>query len=311
MSPSFPALLQRELARRVSRGESRWTVSAIKYSVGQFVRWLAEAVQVTEAGQFQPEHIEQWLLWLRTRRLRTGLPLTPFAIAGSIDRVKSFCQQLVKAGVIGARILDSFGNIRRPQLLPKPTPSHVEIRGILRAMPVDTPKRQMVRTIAEVLYTSAMRPCELLALDVGDLDLERGLAKVMGKGRRERMVPLGKTATRMLESYIQAVRPLFLREQGERAVWLTSMTGRRLSYATLKAALHRSVPGETCGRITCYTFRRACATELIRSGASVWAVKELLGHDDLEKLKHYVQLTINDLKKTHARCHPRDKIGTG
>jgi integrase/recombinase XerD len=139
------------------------------------------------------------------------------------------------------------------------------------------------------------------------VDLTHGLAKLMGKGKKERMVPIGRTAARFVETYILAIRPLLLCDPAEHALWLNSH-GRRLTYHALLFGLHRPLPDQPAQRVTCYTFRRACATELIRSGASIWAVKELLGHEDLDKLKHYVQLNLDDLKKTHAQCHPRDRL---
>ena len=299
--------LLRDLERRVARGHSSRTVLAIRNDIRAFLSWLERTAQVTETGQLQSAHITQWLLWLRSRPTKKGLPLKLVSIFSYIDRIKTFCQQLVREGLVSNQVLDAFGRIVRPLLLPKPTPAHDRIRTLLRSMPVDTPVRRMLRTIAEVLYTSGIRPCELLAMNVDDLNLEYSMAKVIGKGRRERMVPLGATAVRLLETYLQGVRPLFLLSPTEPALWL-STNGRRYAYSSLYSSLKRLLPSNFGVQLTCYTFRRACATEMIRSGASVWAVKELLGHEDLEKLKHYVQLTIHDLKKTHARCHPRDRL---
>ncbi len=118
------------------------------------------------------------------------------------------------------------------------------------------------RALAEVLYSSGMRIAELLGLDLGDVDFGSATAKVLGKGRKERLVPVGRTALQY--------------------------TGR----------LHQG--GAAFGS-------RGCATELLRGGANMYHVKELLGHDSLDTLKHYARLTILDLKKEHERCHPREK----
>ena len=297
-----------EVTRRQALGASRAALDSHRVAVRQFLRWLERTAQATELTQLQPEHIGQWLLALRSYRTSAGLPLKTITIISRHRQVKTFCRQLVREGRLSRLILDAFVSIRPPHLLPRPTPVHAQVRRFLHALPTDTPHRHMLRTIAEVLYSSGMRPSELLALNVVDVDFDRGLVKVMGKGQRERMVPLGRTAARLLESYIQGVRPLLLRDPAEHALWLNSI-GHRLAYRILMETLHRPMLAkEGSPRVTCYTFRRACATEMIRSGASMWAVKELLGHEDLEKLKHYVQLTINDLKKTHARCHPRDRL---
>lgn len=301
------AFLDADLARRKLQGASRLALEGYRTPVRQFLRWLEQTRQVTTPAQLQPDHIEQWMLALRNRRTREGLPIKLVTIIGKRRVVKAFCRQLIREGRISRLMLDAFPSIRQPLLLPKPTPVHAQVRKFLRGLPTDTPRRYMLRAIAELLYTSGIRPCELLALDVADVDLTRGMARVMGKGQKERMVPVGRTAVRFLETYIQAIRPLLLRDPAEHALWLNTH-GRRLTYHALLFGLHRPLPDQPTRRVTCYTFRRACATELIRSDASVWAVKELLGHEDLDKLQHYVQLNIDDLKKTHARCHPRDML---
>ncbi len=112
---------------------------------------------------------------------------------------------------------------------------------------------------------------------------------------------------RLLESYLRGIRPFLVPDANERALWLDAH-GERLRYHTLWRCMHRQV-----GRlylpvaVTPHTFRRRCTTELIRGGANLWHVKELLGHEHLDRLQHYAKLTITDLKKTHAKCHPRER----
>jgi site-specific recombinase XerD len=141
---------------------------------------------------------------------------------------------------------------------------------------------------------------------VTDLDLDNATAVVLGKGNKQRMVPIGKTALRLLESYLKAVRPFLLSQADERALFL-NRAGQRMPYHTFRRIVHRSA--EAAGldiNVTPHTFRRSCTTELIRGGANLYHVKELLGHENLGTLKHYTKLTIEDLKATHARCHPRE-----
>jgi integrase/recombinase XerD len=169
---------------------------------------------------------------------------------------------------------------------------------------MNNPQDYRFRSISEFIYSTGVRADEALRLNVDDVSFSEGCAKVFGKGKKERVVPVGKTALRHLEIYLAGVRPLFLRTPSETAVWLGA-TGRRLCYHTL---LRRFIilPSSSGIRVTPHVLRRSCATELLRNGASVWAVKEILGHDDLETLEHYAHLDIADLKATHARCHPRE-----
>ena len=163
------------------------------------------------------------------------------------------------------------------------------------------------RAMLELLYTSGIRSAELLGLDVGRVDFRNRTALVNGKGNKERVVPIGKTAVRLLESYVRAVRPYMLTDRGEQALFVDA-DGKRLAYHSLRRIVHRRA--EQAGieiNVTPHTFRRSCATEMLRSGANMYHVKELLGHESLETLRHYAKLTITDLKRTHHRCHPREK----
>jgi site-specific recombinase XerD len=116
---------------------------------------------------------------------------------------------------------------------------------------------------------------------------------------------------RHLESYIKAVRPFLVREATEPAVFL-DRSGKRLPYHTLRRIIQRHT--QACDvevAVTAHTFRRSCTTEMIRGGANLYHVKELLGHESLETVKHYTKLTIEDLRKTHQKCHPREKNERG
>jgi len=159
----------------------------------------------------------------------------------------------------------------------------------------------------EMLYSTGVRVGELLGLDVRDVDLTNATAVVLGKGRKQRVVPIGKTALRLLESYLKAVRPFLLQQGGEQALFL-NQDGKRMPYHTFRRILQRQATSAGLDiTVTPHTYRRSCTTELIRSGANLYHVKELLGHQSLETLKHYTKLTIEDLKATHARCHPSER----
>ncbi len=128
-----------------------------------------------------------------------------------------------------------------------------------------------------------------------------------GKGDKQRVVPVGKTALRFLETYMVGIRPFLIKDKAEKALFV-SVEGNRLSYGTYNTTIKRlAEKSGVDAYVTSHTFRRSCTTELIRGDANMYHVKELLGHESLDTLKHYARLTITDLKKTHARCHPRER----
>lgn len=299
-----------DLQKRVLLGGPPNTVRLLRGCISSFLNWLeceADAKAITLPGELQPVHVEKWLVWLRARRLRSGMALRPNTVASNVGSVRTFLNQLAKRQMVARSVTDVLCRIVRPRVLAKPTPAHRHIRRAFDDFKPASMRDHTMRAIVEVLYSTGMRPCELLGINLVDVDLDEGLVRVMGKGRRERMLPLGRRAVQLLESYLWGIRPVLLHDPAERALWLNSR-GMRMSYDTMREGLIACFP--VCGpfRLTAYSLRRACTTELIRSNASIWAVKELLGHQSLDELEHYVQLTINDLQKVHARCHPRDRM---
>jgi integrase/recombinase XerD len=274
------------------------------------LRWLAHGWEVTTSDAIQPHHLETWQKHLSARTSERGLPLHASSINSTIGTAKSFLTWLAEHGYVLKTLAVALKRVREPQLLPQSILAHDDMMKLMRKWDTSTPEGYRNRTLAELLYTSGIRAAEALDLDLADVNLEYATAQVLGKGSKERVVPIGRTARRYLETYIKAVRPFLLREPGEQALFLTK-TGHRLAYHNLKYMLQTHVARlalET--KVTPHTFRRSCATEMIRGGANVYHVKELLGHETLNTMKHYARLTIVDLKKTHEKCHPREKGGT-
>jgi site-specific recombinase XerD len=159
----------------------------------------------------------------------------------------------------------------------------------------------------ELLYSTGLRVSEMLGLNITDVDFTHATAIVLGKGNKQRVVPIGKTALRLTQSYLKAVRPFLVRDHGQVALFLDRF-GKPMPYATFLRRVHRYTAQAGLDiNVTPHTFRRSCTTELIRGGANLYHVKELLGHETLDTLKHYAKLTINDLKATHHKCHPRER----
>jgi len=149
---------------------------------------------------------------------------------------------------------------------------------MLQAIPTTDAVGWRDRAMLELLYSTGIWARELLGLDVAGVDLNSATAIVFDKGQKERVVPIGRTALRLLESYLKGVRPFLLKNPQEPALFLNRQ-GKRLPYQVLWRQVHIHA-----GRIgvdmsvTPHTFRRSCTTELIRGGAGMYHVKELLGH---------------------------------
>lgn len=283
------------------------TLEAWEYHVRAFLDWLEKTYGVRTADRLRGAHLEGWLKHLTAHRTSRGLPLKPKSINKQIESLRTFLKYLVGHGLLTRVLVESLDYVKEPRLLPTSVLNHAQVKKLMAR--VDTSNVEGIRdlTMLELLYSTGLRVAELLGLDIADVDLANATAIVTGKGNKQRVVPIGRTALRLSESYLKAVRPFLVRDPGQKGLFLDRF-GKRMPYATFLRRLHHY--SQRAGlevNVTPHTFRRSCTTELIRGGANLYHVKELLGHETLETLKHYTKLTITDLKKTHEKCHPREK----
>jgi len=300
-------LLKDYLERLESLNYSKVTRRTVFYNCLDIIKWLGKTHGVKTADMLRKTHLEGWQKHLATRRTRKGLPLKPRSVNKKIECVKGFLKYLVEFGFMQKRTSDVLRYIKQPQVLPVGVLENRDMRKMFRKIDTSSMTGYRDKTILELMYSCGLRAGEIVKLDVRNIDFTHSLAKVMGKGSKERMVPVGKTAIRCLETYIKAVRPFMLLAGSEEALFLNA-TGTRLQYHTLRLIIIEHAGNvKLKEHITTHSFRRSCATELIRGGANLYHVKELLGHEDLQSLKHYTKLTITDLRKTHAKYHPRER----
>ncbi len=272
-----------------------------------FGRWLRETSNVESIEKLRPEQLTRWHQYLSTVRTAKGYPLKASTINRHIIAVRGFLIFLARNGYVQSRVLDNLPYVKEPKRLPGSVLTHEQVKSLLTRIPTDTPEGYRDRTMFELLYSTGIRAGELLRLDVQDMDLKNHTALINGKGNKQRVVPIGKTARQYVMSYIVAIRPYLVREKTERALFL-GRNGGRLSYGVLRRMVLAVVGRSGLEvEVTAHTFRRSCTTELIRGGANMYHVKELLGHESLDTLRHYARLTITDLKKTHEKCHPRER----
>jgi len=282
------------------------TIEDTFYTLRRLVRWLKDTYQVTTPDRIRKKHLDAWHHHVCGTKNAKGYPVKPKTINKQAAFVRGFLLHLAVRGYVLKSLLDVLRRVKEPSTLPSSVLTHAEVRKMLRKVTTNTPEGYRNRTILELLYTSGMRARELVGLDVGDVDLDRGTALVHGKGNKERVVPIGKTALKYLQNYVTAVRPFLVRDRTQTALFINHI-GNRFSYESLQHYIQGT--RQKLGlpdHVTAHTFRRSCTTEMLRGGANVYHVKELLGHETLRTLKHYARLTIVDLKKTHEKCHPRE-----
>lgn len=311
MHPKTLLDLTHELyARFESLQSSPYTLARLRSAMRIFLEYLEDRHRVTAADMLTLDHMHAFQSHLSQRpTIKQGLPLKPSTINTIIKSVRAFLEMLHEYGYIHRPLAKHLVYIREPQMLPRSVLTHVQVRALMRKIDTGTPTGVRDRAIIELLYSSGIRIGELESLTLTDLDMEHATARVIGKGKKERFVPIGNTAMKWLTSYIRGIRP-FLAQGGATditAVFLTDH-GAPLSQPAVRQRVREYAAHLGLDiRVTPHTFRRSCTSEMIKSNANLYHVKQLLGHASFETLNHYAKLDITDLQKTHAKCHPRER----
>lgn len=296
--------------------DRRSTTAAIqsaRHTIGTFIRYLLDVQGITLADQITIDHLHGYQRHLNQHRTNKGLPLKPSSINKRVSGARNFLTHLHSKGLLTRDLSPHIVHIKEPSILPTSVLTHAQVRKLLRTIDTTTPHGICDRALLELLYTSGIRVGELEKLQLHDIDLTNATCKVTGKGNKQRLVPIGKTALRHLTNYIKGARPfLAMRQTPPDPHIFLNHHGNPLTAYRIRDRLHAyAKQAKLDTNVTPHTFRRSCTTEMVRANANLYHVKELLGHETLATLKHYAKLNINDLKKTHAKCHPREKDQTG
>ncbi len=293
------------VAWREGLGHAPRTIECLRNHLNAFRRFLATTSGISEASRIGPSHLHAYAHYLVAKTRPDGVPMAAGSINNCIKAVRSLLEFLHRNGRLSRDLRPDLPYVKEPRVLPTSVLNHQQARKILDAVSTGSPVGFRDRAVLELLYTSGMRAGELVGLTVDDLRLHDRTARVVGKGRKERVVPVGRTAARFLEGYLMAVRPAWPGADATRALFL-NQAARPLTWQNLRLIIARHC---RCGDIviTAHTFRRSCTTELVRANANLYHIKELLGHESVDTLKPYTKLTILDLRKTHARFHPRER----
>jgi integrase/recombinase XerD len=202
---------------------------------------------------------------------------------------------------------DPTAIIESPRLgrsLPK-SMTEMEVEHLLGAPDVDTPLGFRDRAMLEVLYATGLRVSELVGLCLDQVNLRQGVVRVMGKGKKERLVPLGEEAVDWLDRYIREFRPALFRGQPD-ATLFPSSRGRAMTRQTFWHAVRRYAAKAGINKtLSPHVLRHAFATHLLNHGADLRVVQMLLGHSDISTTQIYTHVARERLKTLHAQHHPR------
>ncbi len=278
-------------------GLSRNTLDSYRRDLRQFAAWLEakDGCDLLAAGQSQ---IQDYL----AHKFRTKARAT--TAARLLSSLKRFYRHAVRQNLIAADPTLRIEAPKLPRSLPK-TLTEADVESLLAAPPVDAPLGLRDRAMLEVLYASGLRVSELVTLKTPQISRDMGVVRVLGKGSKERLVPLGEEALGWLERYLRESRPALLGQRVSDALFVTAraagMTRQSfwhlLKRYALQAGLHKP--------ISPHTLRHAFATHLLNHGADLRVVQLLLGHSDISTTQIYTHVARERMKQLHAKHHPR------
>ncbi|ASY29241.1 integrase/recombinase XerC [Candidatus Planktophila lacus] len=284
------------------RNLSAHTIRAYLGDLDSFFEHL-EKLDVTDFSKLELSHIRSWLA---NQQVKGGARTTLSRRAVSI---RLFTKWATKKGYlakdVGATLATPKGARTLPDVLNVADAGLAMDALATRVAEEDGPLSKRDCAMVEVLYASGARVSELCGLDLQDIDYERNTIRVIGKGNKERTIPLGNPAMRALDAWLKEGRPSLAGEKSERAVFLGAR-GKRIDQRTVRTVVYQALEAlEGAVKLGPHALRHSAATHLLEGGADLRTVQEILGHASLATTQIYTHVSTERLQKAFKQAHPR------
>lgn len=285
---------------RIERGLSKNTLAAYQRDLTSYLEFLGSQ-GIFQLNKVEPVLVERFDSFLHQAELRSN------SRARKLSAVRGFHKYLYAEGMTPTNPSAAIRAPKQPLRLPKALSVDQVMKLLAAAGPMpDEDWRDAEsarnRTILELLYATGARVSELVGLDVDDV-AERDFAKVLGKGGKERLVPIGSFSRRALDSYLVRARPAYAQLAGEPALFLNNF-GKRLSRQSVWQIIKQAGDAVEI-TVSPHSLRHSFATHLLEGGADVRVVQELLGHASVATTQIYTMITLENLRASYALAHPR------
>jgi integrase/recombinase XerD len=293
-----------------SRSYSESSVIYRAYELGEFISWL-DIRGITQPKEVTKAILERYRRHLYILRKKDGQPLSARTQTLRLITIRVFFKWLARSNYI-------LSNPASELELPKighPLPPYVltlkEAEIIMNQVNLNAPMGLRDRAILETFYSTGIRRFELINLKLHHLDVEGGTLTIrQGKGKRDRMVPIGERAISWIEKYLNELRPVLLKdvENDDGILFITSQ-GKPFRRKYLTNVVSDYVRKAKIGKSgSCHLFRHTMATLMLEGGADIRYIQEMLGHLNLETTQIYTRVSISKLKEVHKRTHPGAKL---
>ncbi len=284
------------------RNLSAHTIRAYLGDLDSFFEHLKK-LDVTDFAKLELSHIRSWLA---NQQVKGGARTTLSRRAVSI---RLFTKWAMKKGYlakdVGATLATPKGARTLPEVLNVADAGLAMDALAMRVAEEDGPLSKRDCAMVEVLYASGARVSELCGLDLQDIDYERNTIRVIGKGNKERTIPLGNPAMRALDAWLKEGRPSLASEKSDRAVFLGAR-GKRIDQRTVRTVVYHALEAlEGAVKLGPHALRHSAATHLLEGGADLRTVQEILGHASLATTQIYTHVSTERLQKAFKQSHPR------
>ena len=284
------------------RNLSAHTIRAYLGDLDSFFEHL-EKLDITDFSKLELSHIRSWLA---NQQVKGGARTTLSRRAVSI---RLFTKWATKKGFlakdVGATLATPKGARTLPDVLNVADAGLAMDALATRVAEEDEPLSKRDCAMVEVLYASGARVSELCGLDLQDIDYERNTIRVIGKGNKERTIPLGNPAMRALVAWLKEGRPLVAGDKSDRAVFLGAR-GKRIDQRTVRTVVYQALEAlEGAVKLGPHALRHSAATHLLEGGADLRTVQEILGHASLATTQIYTHVSTERLQKAFKQAHPR------
>jgi integrase/recombinase XerD len=286
------------------RNYSESTTHGRKTYLEAFVGWCEERA-IIRPGEVTKFIIQRYQRTLFNYRKTDGNPLSYYSQRGHLTAVKEFFSFLSKQNYILYNPAADMEMPKAPKRIPRNVLTVKEIARLMDQANFEDPIGLRDRAIMETLYSTGMRRAEISNLKILDVNMEAGTVFIReGKGKKDRMIPIGQRAVMWIDKYLLEVRPSLIMEPDDFTLFLTT-AGNALSYNTLSRLIRGYVKQAGCNyKGACHLFRHAMATHMLENGADIRYIQHILGHEKLDTTQIYTRVSIRKLKEVHEATHP-------
>jgi len=313
---SFDELIQEYELCNHAEGKSPKTISWYNDILRQYSRYLKNCNLATEIKDFSVSSVRDYILYLRNKPKYDNHPytprqtqlLSPRTIQCHVRALKAFSTWLYREGYSSENILLNYRLPRAPSKIIEPL-SEEEINKIINCINIGSQIGVRNRAILVTVIDTGLRASEIANISLADINLNDGYIKVMGKGAKERIVPIGKYVQMILWSYIDKVRPEPINHKTNNL--FLSRSGKPITVNAIKLIFSRLAKSSNVSRLYAHLCRHTFAINYLMNGGDIFSLKEILGHTTLDMVNHYLHFTSAQITALHRMYSPMDKLTSG